>query len=132
MTDLAAAEILDVLMKNLREFVSTKTIVGEPVHVGKTAILPVMKVTLGFGAGGGTPPSSERGFHGGGGGGGVAITPVGFLVVEEGRAMMVTPKSSKCDWVVESIPDLVEKLVKLRHDARSEKDSTKESSQEQA
>ncbi|RPH92753.1 hypothetical protein EHM69_12080 [candidate division KSB1 bacterium] len=123
MSELAAAELLDVLMKNLKEILSTKTIVGEPVQVGKTTILPVMKVALGFGAGGGTPPTSEKGFHGGGGGGGVAITPVGFLIVEEGRAMMVTPKSSKWDWVVESIPDMFEKLVKIRKEYQSTKDS---------
>jgi uncharacterized spore protein YtfJ len=129
MSDLAAAEILDVLMKNLKEILSTKTIVGDPIQVGATTILPVMKVTLGFAAGGGTPPKAPVGFHGGGGGGGVSITPIGFLVVEEGRAMMITPKSSRWDWIIESIPDLMERLVNIRRDAGKKKDSSSESSE---
>jgi len=130
MSELAAAELLDVLMRNLKEILSTKTIIGEPVLVGKTTVLPVMKVALGFGAGGGTPPNVKAGFHGGGGGGGVVITPVGFLIVEEGRAMMVTPKSSKWDWVVESIPDLIERLAKMKWEHDEKKDSSKEESEE--
>ena len=42
--------------------------------------------------------------------------------------MMITPQSSRWDWIVESIPDLFEKLMKIRKDHQSEKDSTGESS----
>jgi uncharacterized spore protein YtfJ len=132
MSELVAAELLDVLMRNLKEILSTKTIVGEPVMVGKTTVLPVMKVALGFGAGGGTPPNVKSGFHAGGGGGGVAITPVGFLIVEEGRAMMVTPKSAKWDWVVEGIPDMIERLAKMKREYSEKKDSSHEESSEES
>ncbi len=111
MSDLGANEILDTLMKNLKQILSTKTIVGDPIQVGKTTILPVMKVSLGFGAGAGSPGSSGQ-TKGGGGGGGIVISPVGFPIVEEGKAMMITPTSSRWDWIVESIPDLWDKLRK--------------------
>ena len=126
MSEIPAKEILDALMKNLKEIISTKSIIGDPVQVGKTTIIPVMKVTLGFGAGG----PGEKWKSAGGGGGGIAITPVGFRVVEEGRAMMITPNSSRWDWVVASIPDLIERLAKLRKDHRDKKeDSAAESSE---
>jgi uncharacterized spore protein YtfJ len=124
MSDIPAKEILDALMKNLKDLISTKSIVGEPITVGKTTILPVMKVSLGFGAGG----PGELLKNAGGGGGGVSITPVGFLVVEEGRAMMITPQSGRWDWIIESIPDLVERMAKVWKDTTKKEDSTKESS----
>lgn len=125
MAEQTASEILDTLMKNLKEMISTKTVVGDPIEVGKTTILPVMKASLGFGAGGGLTGADKPGSSasGGGGGGGVSISPVGFLVIEEGKAMMVTPRSrsSKWEWVAESIPELWEKLSKWRKEQKDKR-----------
>jgi sporulation protein YtfJ len=123
-----ATEILDALMRNMREIISTKTIIGEPIQSNGTTILPVMKVTLGFAAGAGSGKSEKPGQNttamggsGGGGGGGVSISPVGFLVVDADRAMLITPKSSKWEWVAESLPEILEKLGKLGKDFRAKK-----------
>ena len=128
MAENAATEILDALMRNLREILTTESIVGQPIQAGKTTIIPVMKVMVGFGAGGGagSPTSGAASStkaatgSGGGGGGGIAITPVGFLVVEDGRAMMITPNSTRWDWVVESLPELWEKFQKIRKDGKQQ------------
>lgn len=124
MADSAATEILDALMRNLKEILSTESIIGEPIHAGKTTIIPVMKVVVGFGAGGGSGApgkNTDSGSSGGGGGGGLAITPVGFLVVEEGRAMMITPNSTRWDWVVESLPELWDKFTRARQEGKQRK-----------
>ncbi len=129
MADNAATEILDALMKNLKEILSTESIIGEPIHVGKTTIIPVMKVFVGFGAGGGSGlpgKNTDSGSSGGGGGGGLAITPVGFLVVEEGRAMMITPNSTRWDWVVESLPELWEKFTRARQEGKQRREGAAE------
>jgi uncharacterized spore protein YtfJ len=122
MSNSSATEILDALMRNMREIISTKTIVGDPIQSGATTILPVMKVALGFGAGAGSGEkpgdSAKGGMGGGGGGGGISITPVGFLVVDEKRALLITPKHSKFDWVVETLPELLEKIGKMAQDFR--------------
>lgn len=124
-----ATEILDSLMRNLKEILTTKTIVGEPVQAGNATILPVMRVSVGFGAGAGSGSAEKSGTgSGGGGGGGVSITPVGFLVVEDGRAVMIAAGGSKWDWITEQIPELFEKLSKFRKSASSKKDSGEESS----
>lgn len=123
-----ATEILDSLMRNLKEILTTKTIVGDPVQAGNTTILPVMKVSVGFGAGAGAGSADKSGTgSGGGGGGGVAITPVGFLVIEGGKAVMVAAGGTKWDWITEQIPDLFEKLSKLRKSGKSKTDSGEES-----
>jgi uncharacterized spore protein YtfJ len=133
MADTEAVEILDALMRNMRDIISTKTIVGEPIINNGITILPLMRVALGFGAGAGGAATNgngnsngngKGGRNGGGGGGGVSITPVGFLVVDQNRAMMITPKSSKWDSLIESVPDLIERLTRL---VKNKGDSSKES-----
>ena len=120
MSDSVANEILDTLMKNLKEILSTKTIVGEPVQAGTMTILPIMKVSLGFGVGTGAQKSADS-KSSSGGGGGLSIAPVGFLIIEDGRAMMLTPQSSRWDWVIDGIPEMVEKLTKIRREAKTGK-----------
>jgi uncharacterized spore protein YtfJ len=132
MAEHAATEILDALMRNLKEILRTESIVGQPIQAGNTTILPVIKVFVGFGAGGGagTPEkaagasaNSMRGMtaSGGGGGGGLSITPVGFLVIEEGRATMITPGSTRWEWVVDAIPELWEKMARVRQESKERK-----------
>ena len=123
MSESTANEILDTLMKNLKELVTTKSVVGEPIQAGNATIIPIMKVTLGFGAGGGTSTEKAQA-KGGGGGGGVSITPVGFLVLEAGKAQMITPgQATKWEGIVDAIPDLIDKFAQFRAKSRAEKQS---------
>jgi sporulation protein YtfJ len=124
MAESTANEILDTLMKNLKELVTTKSVVGEPIQAGDATIIPIMKVALGFGAGGGTA-SEKAQTRGGGGGGGVSITPVGFLVLEGGKAQMITPgQSNKWEGIVDAIPDLVDKFTQFRTKTKAGKQSS--------
>jgi uncharacterized spore protein YtfJ len=71
-----------------------RTVYGEPVRQGDTTIIPVAKVTFGFGAGGGRGPARGRlatpvgsaaesasDAQGGGGGGGARLSPLGALEI---------------------------------------------------
>ena len=42
---------IESLFKGLDQFVTTKTVVGEPVQVGETIIIPLIDVTCGMAAG---------------------------------------------------------------------------------
>ena len=42
---------VESLMKGMDGFVSSKTVVGEPIQVGETIILPLVDVSFGMGAG---------------------------------------------------------------------------------
>jgi uncharacterized spore protein YtfJ len=123
MAEIIAKEILSSLLENLKEMTSSKTIIGDPIEVGKNTIVPVMKVSLGIGAGGGNIASTEKNDRtGGGGGGGLCITPVGFLVIQDEKVLMVTPKTSRMSWLTESLPEIFEKFAESR-----KKKSSKES-----
>ena len=117
MKDQSAAGILGTAIEKIRDLVDVKTIVGEPVFsAGGITIIPVSKVSYGFASGGSdfngkSQPSSTN--FGGGSGAGVNIAPVAFLIVKDGtvRVMNIAPPaSSPVDRLVESAPDLIDKI----------------------
>ena len=44
-------ETVNALFKGMDGFISTKTVVGEPIHVDDTIIIPLADVSFGVGAG---------------------------------------------------------------------------------
>ena len=81
-------------------------------------LIPVSKVSVGFGGGGTDFASSKGGENpfGGGVGGGVKVTPLCFLIIQNGNVRMMpvpVPASSTADRLVEMVPDTLEKLNAL-------------------
>lgn len=66
-----------------------KTIVGEPVKVGKLTFIPIMMIEIGFGGGGGgapqAPDTGGRGFYMSG-----EARPIGFVVVGKAGTQFVS------------------------------------------
>ncbi len=42
---------LEVLLGQLENFINTKTVVGEPIHIGDTILVPLVDVSFGVAAG---------------------------------------------------------------------------------
>lgn len=106
-------ELTDNAMKNLKTLVDSNTVIGQPVYAADgTTILPVCKVTFGFASGGGDLPSSQKEMFGGGSGGGVTMTPMGFLVVQNGNVKLLQLQSfsNTADRVVGMVPDVLDKV----------------------
>ena len=100
-------------MGKIREMVDSNAIVGEPITTPDgVTLIPVSRVSFGFGSGGGTyGQTSER--FGGGGGAGVKIDPVAFLIVKDGmtRIMPVAvPAVATVDRVLEMAPQLFDRV----------------------
>ena len=51
MADNHFSSTMETLFKGLEQFVTTKTVVGEPVQAGDVTIIPLIDVTCGMGAG---------------------------------------------------------------------------------
>ncbi len=132
-------------MEKIRSMVDVNTIVGDPIHTPDgTTLIPVSKVTFGFGAGGSDFQSRNAKEQaplcfGGGGGAGVSITPVGFLVVHEGNAHMIPvnmPAETSTDRLIEMIPgavNTVQGFINKRHSTKNmtaEEDKTVSDSNE--
>ena len=102
-------------MEKIKNMVDVDTIIGTPVTLADgTTIIPVSKVSFGFGSGGSDLPSRyEKNLFGGGAGAGVSIKPEGFLVITpDGTAKMVSVASGSdpISNAINSIPTVINKV----------------------
>lgn len=108
--------IMESTLDKMREMVDVSTIIGEPMVTGDTTLIPVSKVSYGFTSGGTDLPSKQNNeLFGGAGGGGITITPVAFIVIQDGkcRMMQINNYTSSADRAIAMIPELVDKLTEL-------------------
>ena len=95
MADNQFASTIGALFQGMDEFVTTKTVVGEPVTVGDAIILPLVDVTCGMAAG-----MSAK------------MTPSAVLVIQNGMTKVVNIKHQDAlTKVLDMAPDLVNKFV---------------------
>ena len=108
------AEFLQASMSKLKEMVDVNTVVGEPITTPDgVTLVPVSRVSFGFGHGGGDLVKQRSGFAGGGGAG-IRIEPIGFLVVKDGSVKLLPvapPAATTVDRVVEMVPEVVDKVT---------------------
>ena len=106
--------MLQDTISKIREMMSVNDVVGEPIVVGDVTIVPVSKVSVGFGGGGAdNAKAANKDAFGGGMGGGVKVNPVCFLVVKDGNVRMMPvpiPANSTADRILEMVPDTLDKI----------------------
>ena len=111
--------MMDNTLSNIRKLVDVNAVVGDPITTADgVTIIPVSKISVGFGGGGSDYVSKNPNNHdnpfGGGAAGGIKVTPVAFLVIREGNVRMISlsaPANTTVDRLVEMIPDTVDKLA---------------------
>lgn len=100
---------VESLMEGMDGFVSSKTVVGEAIHVGDTIILPLVDVSFGMGAGAFIGEKKKNSAGGVGG----KISPSSVLVIQDGVTRMVSVKSQDgITKLLDMIPDFVNKFMK--------------------
>ena len=120
--------MLENTIAKIREMVDVNSVVGEPITTADgITIIPVSKVSVGFGGGGSDYVSKntnkQENPFGGGAGGGVKVTPVAFLVIKEGNVRMLpiaAPANTTADRIVEQVPDVLDRISAFI-DSRTEK-----------
>lgn len=96
------------LFKGMDSFISTKTVVGEAVHIGDTIILPLIEVSFGVAAG---AFCQEKKNNAAGGLGG-KITPSAVLVIQNGNTKLVNIKNQdSMTKILDMVPDFVNKFT---------------------
>ena len=109
-------DLMRATMEKIHEMVDTNTIVGQPITTPDgVTLIPISKVSFGFGSGGADYGKVQPKDFGGAAGAGVKIDPVAFLVIKEGTTRVLpvaVPASTTLDRVVEMVPDLMEKVEK--------------------
>ena len=108
--------MLDSTIQKIKEMVDVNSVIGEPISTPDgVTIIPVSKVSVGFGGGGSDFVNKSGGDNpfGGGVGGGVKVTPICFLIVKDGNVRMMPvaqPANTTADRIVEMVPDTIDKL----------------------
>lgn len=109
-------DMMHSAMEKVREMVDTNTIVGQPITTPDgVTLIPISKVSFGFGGGGGDYGKPAKDGFGGGAAAGVKIDPVAFLVIKDGitRVMPVAvPPVTTVDRIVDMAPDIMDKVEK--------------------
>ncbi len=126
MKEQSASGILGTAIDKIRDLVDVSTIVGEPVFSAEgITIIPVSKVTYGFASGGSDFPSkSNVELFGGGGGAGITITPVAFVVINNGNVTIKSVPSGdntaeKIVGIVPEVVDTVSGLINKNKEAKA-------------
>ena len=96
------------LFKGMDSFITTKTVIGEAVHIGDTIILPLIEVSFGVGAG----AFNQEKKNSAGGGLGGRITPSAVLVIQNGNTKLVNVKNQdSITKILDMVPELVDKFT---------------------
>ena len=118
--------MLESTIQKIREMLDVNTVVGTPITTPDgVTIIPVSKISVGFGGGGSDfAKKTDAEPFGGGVGGGVKVSPVCFLVVKDGNVRMLsvpTPANSTTERIVEMIPDTLDKITAYLDSKKEEK-----------
>ncbi len=98
----------EAVFKGMNTFLTTKTVVGEPIIVGDTTIVPLVDVSCGMAAGTFDNTSKSNG----GGGMSAKISPTAMLIIQEGRTKVVNIKNQDAiTRLLDMVPDLVNKIT---------------------
>ena len=113
------SEMIAESMAKIRDMIDVNTVIGDPISTPDgVTIIPVTRVSIGYGSGGldyasKTRPAEKDSSFGGGAGAGVNITPIAFLIVRGENVRMLPiaePASTSVDRIIEQIPDYMDKI----------------------
>lgn len=100
---------VESLFKGMDSFISTKTVVGEAIHIGETIILPLVDVSFGVAAG----AFVGEGKNNGAGGMGGKVSPSAILVIQNGSTRLVNVKNQDAmTKILDMVPDLLDRFQK--------------------
>ena len=126
-----AGENLKMLFSKMDDFVSTKTVIGEPVTMGEVTLIPLIDVSFGMATGVSATKEDEtpksKGKDGGMGGMGAKMTPSAVIVINNGAVHMVSVKSEEglSGKLADMVPGLISK-VSAMFNKKSEDEETEE------
>ena len=116
------SENMSMIFDKLENFLKTKTVVGEPIKIGETTLVPFINISFGLGMGGGAG-TDEKGMGGDGGGGGTGakISPTAVLVIQGDKVdLLPIKKSGGLDKLIDLVPGIVEKINEKKDEAKPE------------
>ena len=110
---------LEYLFRGMDGVVSSKTVVGDAIHINDTIILPLVDVSFGIGAGAFSGEKKEKGMGGIGG----KMSPSAVIVIQGGKTRLVNIKNQDTiTKILDMVPDVVDRFTTKKEDKMTEKD----------
>ena len=117
MSDTPIKEIMESITDKIGATANADTVIGERIDLGNgVTVIPVSKVSYGFGSGGSDLPSKQQQkLFGGAAGSGVTVQPIAFLVVKGDKVsvMSVTQSMNTVDKAIEMAPEMFDRVTSL-------------------
>ncbi len=111
-------ETVESLFKGMDGVVSSKTVVGEAIHINGTIILPLVDVSFGMGAGAFSAEKKDKGLGGIGG----RISPSAVIVIQDGKTRLVNIKNQDMiTKILDMVPDVIDRFTADKDDRMTEK-----------
>ncbi|MEG1310916.1 MAG: GerW family sporulation protein [Romboutsia sp.] len=122
--------LMETTLETIKGSIDANTIIGDPIQTDTTVVVPISKITIGFGIGGGEyskgyeqkdkkesdklEEKNDTNFAGGSGGA-ISVQPVAFVVVENGetRLMSLDSNINLVDNILTVTPRVIEKIQNL-------------------
>ena len=119
-------EVMQASMAKIREMVDSNTIVGEPITTPDgVTLIPVSRLSFGFGYGGGDY-GKQATQMGAGAGAGARVEPMAFLVVKDGVTRMLpvaAPAITTVDRAIELVPQVLDRVESFIDRKKAEKET---------
>lgn len=109
-------KLIKTTLGEIEKVLDSKTVVGEPITIEGTTLIPLLSVGFGFAAGSGsgkgeTKQTTEGG--GGGTGGGAGVKPIAIIVIDKDGTRIEPIKggmATAIEKLTETIPDITAKI----------------------
>ncbi len=99
---------VEALFHGMDSVLSSKTVVGEAIHIGDTIILPLVEVSFGVGAGAFAAEQKDRA----GGGLGGKMSPSAVLVIQNGTTRLVNIKNQDTiTKILDMVPEAIDRFT---------------------
>ena len=119
-------KLVKTTLGEIEKVLDAKTVVGEPITLEGTTLIPLMSVGFGFAAGGGTGKGETKQEMEGGGsgtGGGGGVKPIAVIVIDKDGVRIEPIKggmATAMEKLSETIPDIAAKLTEKWGDRKKE------------
>ncbi len=115
----AVEKLVKTTLGEIEKVLGSKTVVGEPITVGESTIIPLLSIGFGFGGAGGAGLVGDNKKEGpesvaGGGGAGGGVRPIAIIIIDKDGARIESIKggmASALEKIGESVPQIMEKFA---------------------
>lgn len=120
---------ISTLFHGMDGFVSSKSVVGDPIKVGDTIIIPLLDVNFGMAAG----SFNKQTGNNAAGGIGAKLSPAAVLVISNGKTRLVNIKNQDAiSKIIDMAPEIVDRITGFFKKEKTEEEEQIEQAVEEA